>query len=609
MWPRILRALLVAYLAATAVHIGFVMAHEPFAFDAWNTAFDTRGEPFSIGRLFEYWRDQYAHSNPRVGQAFSYLSYKLEYFAVVATPLAYLALALATVVLGLGRAPRAGRELALVAVAVGFGWFVFPEIGRNMFSRAYGANYVYGAAIQLWFLVPLRIARSRDRAIVPCVAYAVAGLIAGACNEHTGPALSAVLVGYGLWLRRRGERARLVWAGALGFVAGFAAIFFAPGQSERYDGLAGKTGLAMRFAQRGVVGVLDIFGDYLRYAAPLLAVIAIAFAVALVRPATPERANPLRPAVRLVGLALAIGLAMTATLVVSPKLGARFYLVAMALLAAATFAVVDAAFARPRPIAVLVAIAAFASGYAAVRTIPLYARVSEQSDARMAGLAETRTGDVFVADAFDQLEESWWFIGDDFRDPRKREHVANYLGLARVSFRGFALGSPLGSLGIRLVPKYWVTGERCARDDADLDLEGRGLDVAGIVDSTRASVEVLWRRQRFERFELAVEFIGAAPAVPRSRLLIARSNGDRLESYVGTIVRPGPTTERELKLGPGFDRALELYIYQVGGEFRRLGTANGEPLRYTPWRTGVYWALACDASACWVVAAARNHAI
>ena len=117
----VLRMMFVAYVVATAVHIGVVMAHEPFAFDAWNLAVDTGAEPFSLSNFFEYGIGQYTHSNPRVGQWFTYLAYKLEYFAVIATPLVYLALALAVTVLGLGRFPswRRGRDLALYAIALG----------------------------------------------------------------------------------------------------------------------------------------------------------------------------------------------------------------------------------------------------------------------------------------------------------------------------------------------------------------------------------------------------------------------------------------------------------------------------------------------------------
>jgi len=63
----VLRALFVAYVVATAVHIGLVMAHEPFAFDAWNIAVDTHAQPFSFTRFLSYGAFEYAHSNRASG--------------------------------------------------------------------------------------------------------------------------------------------------------------------------------------------------------------------------------------------------------------------------------------------------------------------------------------------------------------------------------------------------------------------------------------------------------------------------------------------------------------------------------------------------------------
>jgi hypothetical protein len=74
-WSRVLRVLCVAYIAATALHIAWIMAHEPFAFDAWQVAAGTHARPFSIERLFVFWWFEYTHSNPRIGQPLTYLAY------------------------------------------------------------------------------------------------------------------------------------------------------------------------------------------------------------------------------------------------------------------------------------------------------------------------------------------------------------------------------------------------------------------------------------------------------------------------------------------------------------------------------------------------------
>src|ERR1044071_8225448 len=182
---RLLRALFVVYVAATAVHIGWVLMHEPFMFDAWNVAVDTEAKPFTVDNFFGYWWYEYTHSNPRLGQAFAYLGYKLEYFSVIAAPVAYLALATAVFAIGARRLPRwkRGRDLGLWAIAIGFIWFALPSVGKTLFNRAYGANYFYTAAIQLWFVAVIRLVRDGRAGVIACIAYAVLGFAAGMCNE------------------------------------------------------------------------------------------------------------------------------------------------------------------------------------------------------------------------------------------------------------------------------------------------------------------------------------------------------------------------------------------------------------------------------------------
>src|SRR5262249_8041817 len=109
---------------------------------------------------------------------------------------------------------------------------------------------------------------------------AALGIAAGMANEHTGPTLLVCAVGYSA-LRQRalGRPPRLLWAGTLGGVAGFAAVFFAPGQGERYDNLAGKVGLLGRLLQRGITNNLDIYRDFVLGAAPVLGLIVIALVV------------------------------------------------------------------------------------------------------------------------------------------------------------------------------------------------------------------------------------------------------------------------------------------------------------------------------------------
>lgn len=607
-WSRILRVLFVAYVAATAVHIGWVVAHEPFAFDAWNVAVNTGAKPITPSRFFDFWWFEYTHSNPRIGQVLTYLTYKLEYFAVIATPLAYLLLSLAITILGIGRIPswRRGRDLVLWSIAIGSIWFAIPQVGKTLFCRAYAANYVYSAAIQLWFLVPLRLAGTRTSGVPACIGYFLFGVIAGACNEHTGPTLCAFLLGYVLWMRRRhGETSRLGIAGLAGAVIGFLALFLAPGQGQRYDGLANSVGLVGRLLQRGVFGNVEIVRDLILGAAPVLGLIVIV--VILANEDGSERRLALRRAMNLIALVMVASLAMAVTIFVSPKLGPRFYYVSLSLLLAGFIATVDATLSRRLmiPFAVL---AVAASVYAAARTIPLYNRVSREGAARIAALEAAKPGSVFVAPAFDQVDETWWYLGDDFRDRKKREMVADYFALADVVFRAPDPNTPLGVAGARLVPHYKVDPPSCLDEYGSLALGPvRGYDLPGLhreielaIDKLRGSLG----NAKLLQLDLGVEL---DTPLPRPRVLVARWTPNGLETHVAKIERKNRSRTRDVRLPPELANSdAEILVYFVGGDVRRLGVARDGNLHYVPWKTGIYWVLACTGDDCFVVAAARH---
>ncbi|HEY5937375.1 MAG TPA: DUF6056 family protein [Kofleriaceae bacterium] len=603
MASRVLRLLFVVYVAATAAHIAYVMAHEPFSFDAWNMAADTRAQPFSLENFFDYGIGQYTHSNPRIGQWFAYLAYKLELFAVIATPIAFLGLVLAVTVIGLGRWPswRSGRDLALMTVAIGFAWFAIPRIGMIMFCRSYGTNYLYGATIQLWFLVPLALRPRGEGALPACIAYFVLGVIAGMCNEHTGPTLVVFALGYAVWRQRRAVvRPNLAWAGALGAVVGFAAIFFAPGQGERYDGLANRVSFVGRLLQRGLDVNLDIFRDFVVGSAPLLGMLVIAFVIGR------EQIDRSRP-LRLVAVALAAGTLITITVFVSPKLGPRFYLHGCALLLAGFIAVAETTLVTTRRLVPFVVLAVFTSGFAAYRTIPLYERLARSSDERLAALAASPIGSSFTAAAFDQVNDSWWFLGDDFRDIRKRELVRDYFALRGVVLRGVDIDAPLGVSDVRLVPQYQLEPASCLDQAGGLELDDfRGIDILQVHKAIRGAVDTLRvklaGRGTIAKLDVTVGFVGDPPPLPRKTLVVARATANRVEAYSATIRRLGAGKTRRVLLPPELKgKDFEYLIYNVGGEARRLGPA----LEYIPWHRGAYWALACRPEECFVIAAAR----
>lgn len=613
---RLLRLAFVAYVIATAVHLGYVVAHEPFAFDAWNVAQDTHAERFTVGRWLHYGAYEYTHSNPRIGQWFAYLAYKLDDFAVIATPFVYLATALAVFVLGTARFPRwsRGRDLALYATLLGFLWFAVPRIGMLMFCRAYATNYLYAACIQLWFLVPLRLKPYGDTAVPKVIAYALFGIAAGMCNEHTGPALAGITLFHAIWrMYVKVERAPLALGGALGAIVGFAAIFFAPGQGERYDGLATQVGLGARLLQRGFTANLDIVRELVIAMSPLLVILVILLAVGR-RDRDDDGARA--RAFEFLALALAGAALITATLFVSPKLGPRFYMHACLLVLAGVMGVADTVLTSPRRYVAVIVVALTASVYAGFRTVPLYARLAEQSDARLAALAASTPGTVFTADSYEQVDDNWWFLGDDFRDVRKRALIEHYYDLRGVIFRGVDLEAPLGLSDVRLVPHATMTPAACVADRGGFELGTfKGLDVESMVRAFRDATAALRGRVEgsggtLDGVELAVEFAGAPPAhLPRAKLLVGRWTKTRGfdGAVAGKLARGGASTARDVVLPrevAGGD--YEIVIYRVGDRAESLGPARVSEHRYKPWGAGAYWALACRTDECFLLAATRQ---
>lgn len=116
----------------------------------------------------------------------------------------------------------------------------------------------------------------------------------------------------------------------------------------------------------------------------------------------------------------------------------------------------------------------------------------------------------------------------------------------------------------------------------------------------------LGSKGRLDQLELAVDFLGEPPPLPRPRLLLGRWTPTRFEGWAGVIERKGAGKTRTVTLPKelrGSD--LEIFIYRVGDEARRLGTGRDEALDYQPWKRGAYWALACNPSECFVIAATR----
>ncbi|HEY1549433.1 MAG TPA: DUF6056 family protein [Kofleriaceae bacterium] len=620
---RLLRWLFYAYVAITFVHIAYVVNHEPYSFDAWNFSHDTNARPFSIVRFFEYWHQQYTTSNPRFGQPLAYLAYKVVGVAEIGTPVAFFGIVVAGFVLGTRRWPslRSGRDLATLAIAIGFMWFAAPELPAYMFCRAYATNYVWAIAIQLWFVVPMRLHGGNEQPPSPAklAAYFVLGVAAGMCNEHTGPTLIVFTLGYALWQRRSAHRRSwLALIGTAGAIVGYAIIFFAPGQSQRYDAIAERYSPLQQILVRGVSGNLDIFVTLLEAVAPLLVAALVAIAIGTI---TEDRETDAlgdarlaqRRALTFVAIALAAGTLITMTVFASPKLGWRFFMHATLLLLGAVIGVISTYLHRPRSFAPFVAVAVIASGYAIARTVPSYTRTARASHERLAQLENTQPGSVVTIDAWDQIQESWWTLGDDARDQTKRDMIATYFGLDRVLFRGGDLWKALGVTDVKLTMHYELDQPQCIDEADQLDLQPFiGRDVAAIQHAFLDGIAEIERtlHTKVKTMDLTATFLGERPPMPRDKLYLARWANNVLEGYTASIKRSGRTSVRQVVLSPSLDNSdWEIYAVAIGDPPRDLGSStSGKPLTYEPWRNGTYWLLACKPDYCFVVFA-TSHVI
>jgi hypothetical protein len=617
---RILRGLFYAYVAATFLHIACVVYYEPFAFDAWNVAVDSDAQPATAGRFFTFWYEQYTTSNPRIGQPLAYLAYKVLGVAELGTPLAYLAIVLACFVIGAGRWPsrNSGRDLATLTIGIGFLWFAAPNLPAYMFCRAYATNYVWAAALQLWLVAVLRLhPHAAPASRRKLVGIAVLGVAAGMCNEHTGPTLLLAIVAYVAWTWRvHRVRSLPSQLAALAVLVGYAIVFFAPGQGQRYEGLGEKMSLVQQVLVRGFSGNLDILQGFFYAAAPLLVVLVCVVALGNLdgRQAEHELAewrSRQRGALVVAGLALVAGLLITMTIFASPKLGPRFYMHAMMILLAGVMAVIRAFLRSPRAFAPLVIVAVLASIYAGARTIPSYRRHYQDSRDRLAELAATPPGGVYSAAAWSQVNETWWFLGDDFRDQKKRQMVAKYFGLDRVLLRSSDLWATLGVSDVKLTMQYDFEPALCVDEISTFDMQPYiGRDVAAIHHQFLDTIVAIQRSvsAQLRTMDLVVTFRGPQPPLPRPRTYVGRWRDGAFEGYGALLSRMGRSLDRTITVGGELgSRDWDMYIVALGDPPRLLGKSSAGRFTYRPWRTAQYWVMACDADACFVTLAMHHR--
>ncbi len=415
-----------AVWAAVVVPVWLVLAlgcyWEPIVRDSWGHVWWHHATDVS---LYEFAKDTYLHNNPRIGQVITWLLITPGPWHVIVTPLVELATFYLLTVLVLGRWPtlRSDKDALTLATIVAMVFATCPLVGPMLFYRPFTGNYLYGLALDLAVLVPYRLHLEATfaprRWLAPLML--VAGVAAGLANEHTDPAVAALcLLGVAIAWRRKTLQPWMI-AGLVGIIAGTAALLFAPGQNVRYEGLATQHSLLERITARGADNV-DIVTVLFRYLRPLIFWLALAGIAAWFA----RRRIP-----RITWVLGGASLAITLTLLASPKLGPRLYLASTAIACAAVASLVVSQLEATWSRALAWALAAVFAMRTGSKLVTVYASVGPTARARLSKILDAPPGTVLRLPTY-AAPRSRWFMGDDLVHTKWRLYVADSFGLGSI---------------------------------------------------------------------------------------------------------------------------------------------------------------------------------
>jgi hypothetical protein len=402
----------------------FVQAvNTPVVLDDWFQLRYWRDHEFGLGSLWAYARHNYFHYNPRLGEVLLAIVDGSQLVHLIVTPLVQLAVLPIVFAIAFARWPRATlRDLQLLLFIQTMIWLVIPIPGIMYFYRPFATNYLWGFTITLALFVPYRLAlagRSTQPRLWLVPVMLVLGWAAGMCNEHTGPTAMVAMAGfiYVAWRWRR-LRAWMI-AGMVGLYVGYPMLFFAPGQSVRYGGLATRETPTKLLADRGVIGCLEILRDFV-FESRLAIVLFVAAVVRYLWTLYLRRASFALPPRR--------------ALVAS---GAVFY--ASGVLLVAAFAVGAQYLFSERVVRRFVVVTCtLVCAFHAVRFVEVYAVSKVENDARLERLRTAPPGTTVVIQPYSRRERSRWEFGDDF--VQHEGWLGDYVGRELYDLRGVEVG-------------------------------------------------------------------------------------------------------------------------------------------------------------------------
>lgn len=410
----------------------------PILLDDWFELRYWRDHHFGLAALWEYAHHNYLVYNPRLGEVVLGIVDGSPAFHLIATPLVQLAVLLTVFVIAFARWPRPTlRDLQLLLFIQTLIWLVIPIPGIIYFYRPIATNYLWAFTITLALFVPYRLALANGSArrpwLVPLML--VLGWLAGMCNEHTGPTAMVAMAGF-IYAAYRLRRLR-AWmvAGMIGLYIGYPMLFFAPGQTMRYGGLATRETPTKLLADRGLTGCFGILREFLYESRLGILVVAAALVAYLFTIYRCERiAVPPRNDLIGAGVLVAAATTIVITLFASPTASDRVFYASGVLLVAAFAICARFLFEEQIVRRFVIGACIVVFGYHVVRFVETGASVKAETDERLAILGAAAPGSVVAVPSYEYAQRSHWHLGDDFAIyPWLRDYVGGELfDLSRI---------------------------------------------------------------------------------------------------------------------------------------------------------------------------------
>jgi hypothetical protein len=374
-------------------------------------------------------------------------------------------------------------------------------------------------------------------------------------------------------------------------------LLLAPGQSERYHGLAQAHTLLGNVVERGALGNLRLVGMFCVYTSAAWALLSAAMVTA--RRASLEWRRPVK-------LLACAALAIAVFVLFSPKQGPRLFYAPAVVLAAAVAIALEAAWPGRRARLVLAGAGTIAIFACASIVIALERDAAADFADRVALLERTHNSSLVAVPPYRHFLPTWWTYGDDFRSAPRRRSVVRTLfgdGDAVLDTRDpIALGAGVTlALDVDVTPPVPDAARVADPDDTGFSDQLFTADgLAAISARFHTATAVLTSVPGHRVSHVALHALGLPLGELGDRPLEVCAWRDGVE-HVPIGHRDG---ELAVAAATWPADARDVFVYNAGRAVPVTTARRGDDLVVTPPDLGAggYALLACDALACHVVA-------